>query len=274
MNFLAAFLRDLRMLFLDLTPRYVGNPHDKRDDKIKNDGTPVGNLDIYAMEKLQRLISKYFPGETTIGEEDKRGAEQMHRLLDDQEQYQWTIDGLDGTGNRSMGTNSFGAMISRRHGGKILFAATYRPADELLRGNSFFYAVHGEGTWQWCGKCDKYHRLLTAKHGELERLTVMLEGSSKKFFKPPISVLGLEITTRPGFSSCIASTTVAMGKASALVTVDHDPWDDWPNACLIKEAGGTVTDWQGKSWTPNCRNMVAAANPEDHARIVQVLNRK
>ena len=271
-----AFPDALMKLFADLTPRYIGRSHDKRNDKIKSDGTPVGNLDLYAMEKIRELIFEYFPGEVTIGEEDKKSAEQMRKLLSDKDGCQWTIDGLDGTGNRGMGTNSFGAMISRRQGEKILLAALYRPTDERLRGNGFFYAESNHMRARlWCGLCNGYHSLRTAQHGELERITVMLEGSSKKFFKPPLSTLGLEITTRCSFSSCIAATTVAMGKASALVTVENKPWDNWPSACLIKEAGGIVTDWQGNPFDPaNCGNMIAAANPGDHAVILEILNRK
>ncbi len=267
------FAEELRNLFVNLIPSYMGKPHDKRDDEIKNDGTPVGNLDLYIMEKLQELISKHFPGEITIGEEDKKSLEEMLRLMN-QRKCQWTIDGLDGTGNRSMNTNSYGAMVSRRQGNIILFAAIFRPVDEVLRGNGFSYAKHGEGAWQWCYECNEYHQMFTAKHGELKRLTVMLEGSSKKLFQPPISTVGLEITTRLSFSNCVAATTVAMGKASALVTVENKPWDNWPAACLIKEAGGVVTDWRGNSFAPeNCENMIAAANREDHVVILEIINR-
>jgi len=43
---------------------------------------------------------------------------------------------------------------------------------------------------------------------------------------------------------------------------------------FVQEAGGVITDWRGKPVTPeNCGNMVAAANPKDHAMIIEVLNR-
>jgi len=269
------FTEELRKLFAGLTPLYIGKAHDKRGDKIKNDGTPVGNLDFYAMEKILGLISTYFPGEQTISEEDEKDTDEMTRILADQTKCQWTVDGLDGTGNRRMGTNSYGAMVSRRQGDTIIFAAIFRPVDETLYGNGFFYAEYGKGAWQWCDECNTYHRLHTAIHGELERLVVMLEGSSKKFFKPAMSTLGLKITARPSFSSSIAATTVAMGKTTALVTVENKPWDNWPVILIIQEAGGVVTDWQGNSLAlEDCGNIVAAANPEDHATIVKIINQK
>jgi len=271
------FSEELRKLFIHLTPRYVGKTHDTRDDKIKSDGTPAGDLDRHAMELLRNLIGaeEFFYEERTIGEEDKTNPKEMERILSAQDEWQWTIDGLDGTGNRSMRTNSYGAMVARRRGGKILYASIFRAADEKLRGDGFSFAEQGEGAWQWCGDHREYHKLQTAREGELERLLVMLEGGSKKFFKPPITDLGSAITVRPSFSSAIAATTVAQGRASALVTVENKPWDTWPAILMIEEAGGIVTDWQGNPWKPeSCGSMVAAGNVVDHARIIALLQKE
>ncbi len=100
----------------------------------------------------------------------------------------------------------------------------------------------------------------------------MLEGSSKKFFKPPISLLGSRITVRPGMSTCVAATTVAMGRADAFVSVGNKPWDNWPAWLLIEEAGGIITDFNGKPCTPErCGDMVAAINQEKLDTILEAL---
>lgn len=239
----------------------------------KADGTPVTDLDNYSLARLRELIAARFPDDFTIGEEDKRNETQIQEILNRQDQYQWTIDGLDGTGNYRMRLNSYGASVSRRRGNEILFAAIFRPVDEALRGDGFFYAEHGKGAWQFCNDCHIYHKLRTAAPGELERITVMPEGSSKKFPDTPLPDLQRVITARPSFSSCIAATTVAMGLASALITVENEPWDNWPSVLMIKEASGIVTDWQGNPITPeNCGSIVAAGNETDHAQIVELLN--
>ncbi len=101
----------------------------------------------------------------------------------------------------------------------------------------------------------------------------MLEGSSKRFFKPPLIKLGLEETTRSSFSSCVAATTVARGDTSALVTIENKPWDNWPSIGIIEEANGIVTDFKGNPRNlENCGNMVAVANKRDLDRIVELLN--
>lgn len=269
------FTEDLKVLFMKLLPLYVGSAHGNVGTKIKvkPDTTPVVDLDNLALARLRELIQAHFPEDLTIGEEDRRSPAEMARILSDQDRCQWTIDGLDGTWHYIRRTNSYGGMASRRQGNRILYVTVFRPVDTVLRGNGFFYAEHGQGAWEWCGDCRLYHRLQTAPYGALERVTVLLEGPSKGFFRPPITKLGQVITTRPSLSSCIAATTVARGDATAVVTVDNKPWDNWPMIAMIEGAGGIVTDYQGQPYSlADCGNIVAAANEEDHARLIELLN--
>lgn len=261
------FTETLRETFKSLLPDYIGGAHEWLGDKIKGDGTPVGSLDHRADTKLLNLVRIFFPDDNTVGEEDETKTEARPG------QAEWSRDGLDGTGNRRMGLNSYGGALSRRQGDSILYAAVFKPYDQMTRGNGFYYAERGKGAWQACAEHTCYHQLLTARDGELERITVMLEGSSKKIFKSPeISALGKILTTRTGFSSCVAAIAVASGHASALVTVDNAPWDNLSSALFIQEAGGIVTDWSGNSLTfANSRNMIAAGNAADHAAIMQAM---
>lgn len=269
------FTHALQAVLMNLLPLYVPSTHKRMGTKIqlKDDGTPVTDLDNYALEQLRAVINNWYPKDCTIGEEDKKSSVEMEKILANQEQYQWTIDGLDGTWHFSRGTNSYGAMISRRRGNQILYAAIFRPVDMILRGDGFFVAEQGRGAWEYCGDHNIYHQLHTAPFGALERMTVMLEGSSKAFFQEPIASLGAKVATRASLSSCIAATTVARGDATALVTRGNKPWDTWPAILMISEARGIVTDYQGKPIVPeNCGDIVAAANQEDHATIVKLLN--
>jgi fructose-1,6-bisphosphatase/inositol monophosphatase family enzyme len=86
--------------------------------------------------------------------------------------------------------------------------------------------------------------------------------------------IGKALTTRPRLSSCIAATTVARGhpEVRAVVTAGHKPWDGWPIALFIQEAGGMVTDHAGKRYSAeDCSNRIAAANPEDHSAILRIM---
>ena len=261
-------------IFMELLPHYIGTAHKRIGTKIKNDGTPVTDLDRLTLATLREYIEVNFPGDFILGEEDNRSQDEVSTILSRQDEFQWTVDGLDGTGNYRAGNNSYGAMVALRRGKSILYSAIFIPADEKLRGNGFYYA-DDLGARQRCGECKEGHRISTVKPGELERMVVYLEGSSKKFWKTPaLTRLGGEVTTRCSFSSSVATIIVANGLGSALVTVENKPWDNWPTWHLIRMAGGTVTDWQGNPLTPeNCGNMVAAANERDHAKILELLNR-
>ncbi len=269
-----AFTAELKKLFFKLLPLYIGKAGEDIGTKIKpKDGTPVTSLDHYTLAKLRDIIGNYFPNDYTIGEEDEKNPEEIRNILARQNEHQWTIDGLDGTGNLIAGINSYGAMISRRYGNRIVYAAGFKPIDAQLRGNGFFVVSADCGAWEWFKADQCYHRLHTVFFGQLERMLILLEGSSKKFFKPPITYLGAAETTRSSLSSFVAATTVSRGKASALVTIDSKPWDNWPSWLFIEEAGGIVTKYNGDPCSVyDCGNIVAAGNKQDHERIVKLLN--
>jgi fructose-1,6-bisphosphatase/inositol monophosphatase family enzyme len=273
---------------MELMPLYIPRAHSNVGTKVRTkpreegDEEPVIDLDNHSLEILRRLVLKHFAGDLTIGEEDKKSSMDMAALLAEQTRGIWTIDGLDGTWSFSRRTRSYGAMLSRRIGGRIHFAAAFRPIEMRCDGTGFFVAEHEKGAWEWCSDCKTNHKLRTAAPGRfdsesnpraLERFTALLEGSSKNFGRTPVVFLVEKETTRASLSSCVAATTVARGDASALVAKGNKPWDNWPAALLIQEAGGVVTDFQGNPIaTENCGDMIAAANEEALLKILEILN--
>jgi inositol-phosphate phosphatase / L-galactose 1-phosphate phosphatase / histidinol-phosphatase len=264
----------LRERFMKLLPDYIGTAHSRAGTKIirKEDGTPVVDLDRHSLEQLRTLIKEYFPDDYIVGEEDQKSDSEMAAILARMDQYQWTVDGLDGTWHFIRGTNSYGAQIARRRGTDVLYAGVFRPVDMKLRGNGFFSVVNGGETQEWCSDCGLNHPRHVALPGTLERRTILFEGGSKLFFRKPMVGIGAMETTRPSLSSCIAATTVARGDASAVVTKGHKPWDGWPILAIVQGAGGIVTDHDGNSASAeDCSNLIAAATEEDHAHILGIL---
>ncbi len=276
------FTQELRLLcFNNLLQFYIPpSPHNRIAVKVKSDGTAVTSIDHMTLDYFRNLILQNFPDHKTVGEEDKKSPEEMAKILEDQESYYWSIDGLDGTGNLTYGMNSYGAALALRHGPRLLYAAYFRPWDAKCFGNGFFYAEAGRGAWEWCNcqECKgKYHQIHVAPHSD-RRLVVFLEGTSTKFHaNGAVHNVGLHVPTRPSCSSCVAATSVARGnseEARALVTLEHKPWDGWPIALMLQEAGALVTDHQGLPYTANdCSNLVAA-NKIDHDYLVGLLQGK
>ncbi|MDO8582385.1 MAG: inositol monophosphatase family protein, partial [bacterium] len=213
----------------------------------------------------------HFPHDLTLGEEDETDMGTMQRILADREGIYWTIDGLDGTQNWELGT-TFGGMVARRKGNEILYAAVFQPMDEHVYGAGFFEAEKGCGAWRWYDE-ETHIQILAAQENALKRRFVMIEGSSSKSFKNARVVkLGQRVSTRTNVSSCFSTTIVASGLASGMLVIENPPWDTWPALLFIPEAGGIVTDWDGKPVTPaNCGRIIAAGNEIDHDIFLELL---
>jgi myo-inositol-1(or 4)-monophosphatase len=64
---------------------------------------------------------------------------------------------------------------------------------------------------------------------------------------------------------------VAAGNCDAFVDNSSTPWDFAAMALMVEEAGGMVTDFSGKQWTPESRNIVFS-NRRLHPQILHHLN--
>ncbi len=265
----------LRRAFLELLPIYIGTAQSRMDERpltLKTDNTPVGEVDILAMQKLRGCIETHFPNDHIIGEEDNLSHEAMQKILADIDKTYWFIDPLDGTQNRELET-TFGGMVARRKGNEILYAAIFQPMNERVYGNGFFEAERGYGAWRWYGENTRI-QLLIASQEKLQRHIVMIEGSSKKAFSNPVvAILGKAVATRTNVSNCFSTPAVANGHASGLLVIDNPPWDTLPALLFIPEAGGIVTDWDGNPVMPaNCGKIIATGNAADHEAFLKLLN--
>ncbi len=270
------FNEEVRQEFLKMLPLYLDR---SSGDKIrlKEDKTPVSNLDLYARDVLARIIKKHFPNVTIIAEEDRNSPEAMSRFLADQNQIYATIDGLDGTGNRAMELYSFGAMLSFRKGNEILLAIIFIPSREKIHSDGFFYAENSKGVYVWRGEQSAFEKLSAARPKELKRIMIMPEGRATKFGVPPVADVIKTFTTRPSHSSSVAAITFVLGKTSAIITKGNQPWDNWPILLFAQEAtretDGGVVKFDGTPATPDdCADILAFANPEDGGEILAVLS--
>jgi myo-inositol-1(or 4)-monophosphatase len=61
-------------------------------------------------------------------------------------------------------------------------------------------------------------------------------------------------------SSSVALAYVACGRVDLYVRSDLQPWDIASGILLVKEAGGEVSDWQGKPANLQNKDIIAANN--------------
>jgi myo-inositol-1(or 4)-monophosphatase len=76
---------------------------------------------------------------------------------------------------------------------------------------------------------------------------------------------------RPG-SASIDLAYVAAGKLDGFWEEGLKPWDTAAGMVIVKEAGGMVTDYEGRHYSP-FMNTIVASNSRIHEAMLSVLNR-
>ena len=126
--------------------------------------------------------------------------------------------------------------------------------DVVLAGAAAFPAVgenvaaaEGEGCWHDGARCR------VSEVTQLERATV-LTSDVKRFATPELrhgweALTGSTLLAR-SWGDCYGYLLTATGRAEAMVDVGLHPWDIACFVPIIKEAGGRITDFEGREYPP------------------------
>lgn len=201
------------------------------DIERKPDDSPVTIADRTAEQILRRLIEERFPQHAIIGEElgQAPGKDSSHR---------WILDPIDGTQSFIRGVPLYGMLVGLEVSGEMFLGVAHFPAL-----GEMFAAATGEGC-RWNGK--------PARVSPVSRLTEALlaytdardlaEQSADAWSR-------LQKATRlqRGFPDCYGHCLVASGRAEIMLDAYMSPWDCAALLPILREAGGTFTDWKGKA---------------------------
>jgi len=197
----------------------------------KQDGSPVTSADRSAEQAARDWIVERFPDDGILGEE--LGAHNAHAAR------RWIIDPIDGTRSFLRGVPLWGTLVAVARGERVLAGAICCAAlDELV------CAAAGQGCW-WNGA-----RALVSPVDEMSRALVLTTDTT--FAAAPGRAAGWRAlsaragTTR-GWGDCFGYLLVATGRADAMVDPVLAPWDAAALQPVIEEAGGTFSDWSGRS---------------------------
>lgn len=179
-------------------------------------------------------------------------------------EYTWIIDPIDGTFNFTIKIPLFMVVIALAHQGRTLMSVLYQPMTKKLywaeRGAGAYLGAqrlrvsrksnfgHAINTWSY-GKTADINRKLGPVYGHFRRQTISLKH------------LG---------TASLECSLLAQGITDGHLSLGLRPWDNAPGALLITEAGGMVTDWQGRPWTLRSTTM-AASNGILHQRLLREL---
>jgi histidinol-phosphatase len=210
----------------------------RRDPEIrtKPDRTFVTQADT-AIERLVRTrILGAFPDHGLVGEEYGTEAGDART--------RWYIDPIDGTHNFIRGIPVFGTLLAVEHDGELQAAAISAPAL-----HERWWARRGGGAWARSIGDDGPRRIAVSGVASLDDAQVLFG-----------SIVDLDRSgAAPGFRDLIGSVwrerglgdfwgyaLLAEGAAEAMIEVDLSAWDVAAPFLLVEEAGGKVTDFQGR----------------------------
>jgi histidinol-phosphatase len=212
--------------------------HFRRDLHIetKPDNTFVTEADTAIEARIRERIHAAFPDHGMVGEE--------YGIDDGGASVRWYIDPIDGTHNFMRGVPLFGTLLAVERDGELQASVISAPAlDER------WWAHRGGGAWARHGSAGESVRIMVSAVGELES-TQVLYGSRRDLVQsgraPGLESLLDDVWRERGFGDFWGYTLVAEGAAEAMVEVGLKSWDAAAPTVIVEEAGGRVTDFDGR----------------------------
>lgn len=226
--------------------------------ETKDDESPVTAVDQFVEKEIRKIIEKLHPDHGILGEEF--GAE------DQQAEFVWVIDPIDGTKQFISGFPTFGTLIALCHHGVPVLGIIEHPV--LLE--------------RWVGV--KGHRStlngheITTRHCRTLDAALMSSSSTEPVLAEHLAGYQQMIAStkwRVYGAACYAYACLATGKID--LSIDSGGMREVDYCALvpvIEGAGGVITDWDGAALTMfSGKTVVAAANLELHQQALALLKK-
>ena len=227
-------------------------------EKKRNDY--VTEIDQAADRAIVDVLIKAYPTHAVLAEES--GASEN---LNDESEFVWVIDPLDGTTNFIHGFPQYCVSIALQHRGVTTQAVIFDP-----NRNDQFVASRGEGAFLndkriRVSKCDKMADTLIGTGFPFRNLD-KLDEYMQMFKLVTEKCQGLR---RPG-SAALDLAYVAAGRLDGFFEKGLSSWDMAAGALLITEAGGIIGDFTGEQ-TYLEKGDVIAGNPKIFYQLITML---
>ena len=253
----APALRDYALTLADIADRITLSHFGGRvPAEAKGDGSPVTAADREVESALRERIATTFPGHAILGEEQGGRIEPSVPT--------WVIDPIDATKNFMRGVPVFATLIGVVAEGRSVMGVVSAPAM-----GERWDAAAGQGTRRngEAIRVSDIDRIEDAHvlHGGLKHLR---HGG----MWPAVEALADRAWRTRGFGDFWMSLLVAGGMAEAAIELGPNVWDVAALECIVTEAGGALTRFDGGSvLTDNPRGEVLATNGRIDAAMRELL---
>ena len=231
----------------------------KVQSKDLQDYDPVTNADTSIQKKINKIISVNFPNHSVLGEEES---------IENNSDYEWCIDPIDGTKSFIQGFPAWGTLISLSKNREIILGIADIPAlDERYIGHSnMSYKITK-------GKKNKLKARNTVKLKESTLNTTSPYVFANKYDQKIFEKIAKEVKTVRLGGDCYSYCLLADGHVDIIIESGLKPWDIRALEPIIRNAGGVLRTWEGNKIF-NGGRIVAATNNQLLKKIKNILIKK
>jgi len=207
----------------------------------KSDKDFVTSADLAAEKEILRIIRKTFPKDGVYSEEC--GKENYER------ENTWIIDPIDGTNNFAFGIPLYGCSVAFARKGAVQAGAVYLPELKEL-----YWAEKGKGAF--CnGK-----KIRASKRQPFSKSIILMDACfryGKKNYVPLVDIFAARSFGMRNLGAAVYHILwCANGKADCAAEFLLKPYDFAAAALILEEAGGRVSDLEGKEYSLETESLV------------------
>jgi histidinol-phosphatase len=223
--------------------------------RAKADGSPVTDADIAAEQAVRAIVTARFPADGFYGEES--AAERLDA------EHLWLVDPIDGTKSFVRRYPMFSTQVALMQGGRLQLGVSSAPA-------------YGETAWaeRGGGAFLDGARLAVSGVERIEQATLSTGNLRTLAGTPRWAALGRLVTRLDrirGFGDFLHYHLLAAGKIDAVLESDVNILDIAALTVIVEEAGGRVTDLEGRPIGLETRSILAT-NGRLHEAILAALD--
>ena len=231
---------------------------EKLNARIKGDSSSiVTKADLESEKLIFEILKSSFPKHNFVSEE--KGRENNNS------EYTWVIDPLDGTGPYFSGMPNFGVSVGLLKGKVPIVGVINLPALRILA-----WAEAGKGAYL------NGERTRVSRQKEIGKAMVGFDLAWQRQRGEEIDKLLRPLAPKVRYTPILGCTVnglvnLACGIYDAYVHWAYQ-WDYVAGAVIVNEAGGKLTDYQGKEidWSEETMS-VLASNGLLHRKIVNLI---
>ena len=227
------------------------------DVDMKGDKDLVTEVDRESERLIAQHLLSCFPGHNILAEEGEYPRKDSP--------FRWVVDPLDGTTNFAHNFPWFCVSIGLEAEGELVAAVVFNPIyDEL------FTATKGGGAFL------NGRQLNVSRHSPL-RDTLLGTGFPYDCASDPINNFANFISfqkaargIRRAGAAALDLASVASGRLDGFWELKLKPWDVAAGVLLVREAGGTITCFNGQEYSLSS-NRIVASNGLIHDEMLSLL---